>query len=202
MGSVSLPVLLNEPITFLQRLVEPLDNIDTLFRALEEPDPAERMSLVCAFVIASYSGTNDRVWKPFNPLLGETYEVQRQSFRAIAEQVSHHPPICCFYAEAPNIIYHGWVAPTFKFGAQAIDITNKGALTLKFTNLDEVYTWTLDNVLTRVTGLMFGKMAIENVGKLSIRNHKLGYRTTVAFLPDHEKKNNYNRTEGFVKDDR
>lgn len=183
-------------------MMEPLDNIDTLFKALREPDPVERMSLVAAFIVASYCGTDERVWKPFNPLLGETYEVQRQSFRAISEKVSHHPPICAFYAEAPNIIFHGWVAPNFKFGGQTIDVTNRGSLTLKFTNLDEVYTWSLDNVLTRVTGVMFGTMAIENVGKLMVRNHKLGYRAVIGLIENNEKKNYINRAEGFIKDER
>ena len=31
--------------------------------------------------------------KPFNPLLGETYELKGPTFEFLAEQVSHHPPI-------------------------------------------------------------------------------------------------------------
>lgn len=88
LGKISLPVLLNEPITFLQRVCEPMDNIQLLFDAVHERDPVQRMSYVMAFVIASYAGSDERLWKPFNPLLGETYEVQRQSFRVVAEQVN------------------------------------------------------------------------------------------------------------------
>lgn len=35
--------------------------------------------------------------KPFNPLLGETFEFQRPGqYKVIAEQVSHHPPISAY----------------------------------------------------------------------------------------------------------
>jgi len=50
------------------------------------------MALVAAFAISPYSATT-RTAKPFNPILGETYEMLREDlgYRYIAEQVSHHP---------------------------------------------------------------------------------------------------------------
>ena len=36
--------------------------------------------------------------KPFNPLLGETYElVLPGKYKFLAEQVSHHPPVSAFH---------------------------------------------------------------------------------------------------------
>lgn len=200
LGKISLPVLLNEPITFLQRVCEPLDNIELLFEAANEQDPVLRMCYVATFIIASYASTEDRMWKPFNPLLGETYEVQRQSFRMVVEQVSHHPPVTAFHAEAPNIIFSGWVAPIFKFSGQTIEISNKGALCIILTNLNEVYTWSVDSILTRVNNLMFGKLWMENVGKLTLKNHSNGYKAVIAFLSNDLKKNSVERAEGFIKD--
>jgi hypothetical protein len=37
-----------------------------------------------------------RTSKPFNPLLGETYELVSPSFRYFNEVVSHHPPVLAF----------------------------------------------------------------------------------------------------------
>ena len=37
----------------------------------------ERMAFVSVFQISNYSSTMIRVYKPFNPILGETYECQR-----------------------------------------------------------------------------------------------------------------------------
>ena len=49
-----------------------------LDQACGEEDVVERMMLVCAFVVSAYAGTQPRAGrKPFNPLLGETFEFVR-----------------------------------------------------------------------------------------------------------------------------
>lgn len=52
----------------------------------------ERMLYVAAFAVSGYSSTAGRTSKPFNPLLGETYELVHadKGFRAIVEKVFHH----------------------------------------------------------------------------------------------------------------
>lgn len=60
------------------------------------------MAYVAAFTISSYATTANRTGKPFNPLLGETYECDRTDdlgWRAISEQVSHHPPMLAQHCE-------------------------------------------------------------------------------------------------------
>lgn len=117
-------------------------------------------------------------------------------------QVSHHPPVTAFHAEAANILFYGWIAPSFKLSGQSMDITNKGSLCIVLTNLNEVYTWSVENILTRVNNLMFGKTWLENVGKITLRNHSSGYKAVIAFLPNNFKKNSIDRAEGFIKDEK
>ena len=47
------------------------------------------MLYVAAFAVSSYSGSNNRFLKPFNPLLGETFEFEfpEKKWRALAEKV-------------------------------------------------------------------------------------------------------------------
>lgn len=45
--------------------------------------------------------------KPFNPVLGETYELVQPEWRFVAEQVCHHPPISAFYAEGKGWYSYG-----------------------------------------------------------------------------------------------
>lgn len=55
-------------------------------------NPVERMAWVAAFSISCYATTAVRMSKPFNPLLGETYECDRSEdygWRSFAEQVGH-----------------------------------------------------------------------------------------------------------------
>jgi hypothetical protein len=68
-------------------------------------DPVERMAIVAGFVVSGYSSTMHRAArKPFNPLLGETFEFDRpdKGFKFMSEKVSHHPPIMACHASSPN----------------------------------------------------------------------------------------------------
>ncbi|NWS86998.1 OSBL7 protein, partial [Toxostoma redivivum] len=63
---------------------------------------------VAAFAVSAYASTYYRAGsKPFNPVLGETYECVRpdRGFRFISEQVSHHPPISACHAESDNFVF-------------------------------------------------------------------------------------------------
>ncbi|KAJ9585564.1 hypothetical protein L9F63_002640, partial [Diploptera punctata] len=89
LSQVSMPVALNEPLNMLQRMCEELEYSELLDKAAEVDDPYERMVYIAAFAVSSYGSSYFRAGsKPFNPLLGETYECIREDkgFRFIAEQ--------------------------------------------------------------------------------------------------------------------
>jgi len=46
--------------------------------------------------------------KPFNPLLGETYELETNDYQFLAEQVSHHPPVSAWYCNSERHGYKIW----------------------------------------------------------------------------------------------
>lgn len=74
----------------LQRLTEDLEYSEVLDRAAACHSSLEQMCYVAAFTVSSYSTTSHRTGKPFNPLLGETYECDRsmeKGWRSLAEQV-------------------------------------------------------------------------------------------------------------------
>ena len=59
-------------------------------QAAQEPAGSiERFLMVAAFAVSGYSSTAGRTSKPFNPLLGETYELvhAEKGFRAVVEKV-------------------------------------------------------------------------------------------------------------------
>jgi hypothetical protein len=58
---------------------------DLLEKANDCDDPVLRMIYVTTFIMAGYTNTKGRLYKPFNPLLGETYEIKNKSFNFIAE---------------------------------------------------------------------------------------------------------------------
>lgn len=75
----------------LQRLTEDLEYHELLDKAVKCENSIEQMCFIAAFSVSSYSTTVHRTAKPFNPLLGETFELDRiddLGFRSICEQVS------------------------------------------------------------------------------------------------------------------
>lgn len=108
MSKMTLPVTFNEPTSLLYRVVEDMEYTDLLNSAAERSDSTERMVYVAAFAASEYASTIGRVAKPFNPLLGETYEYVRpdKGYRFFIEQVSHHPPVGAAFAESAKWDYY------------------------------------------------------------------------------------------------
>jgi hypothetical protein len=108
MTRMTLPVSFNEPTSLLQRVAEDMEYAELLDVAASQSDSTERMVYVAGFAASEYSSTIGRVAKPFNPLLGETFEYARpdKGYRFLVEQVSHHPPIGAVYSEAARWDYY------------------------------------------------------------------------------------------------
>lgn len=77
LSKIPIPVNFSEPISMLQRMTEELEYSTVLDIGAKSNDSWEQLAYVAAFTVSSYSTTATRVNKPFNPLLGETYECDR-----------------------------------------------------------------------------------------------------------------------------
>ena len=63
-------------------------NYAYLLRKAATLDEAElRIQWVATFAVSALASNFERMGKPFNPLLGETYELERPDFRILCEQV-------------------------------------------------------------------------------------------------------------------
>ena len=83
-------VQFSEPLSFLQRIAEDITYHNILNNAVLCDNTLEEMAHVAAFAVSAYESTAIRIYKPFNPMLGETYELDRRAelgFRLLFEQV-------------------------------------------------------------------------------------------------------------------
>jgi len=64
------------------------------------------MVFVAAGVITSMNQTFGRTSKPFNPMLGETFEYITKDAKFFSETVSHHPPIFALNITADSYETH------------------------------------------------------------------------------------------------
>lgn len=99
---MSLPVFLNEPCSVLMKPAEFMFFNQHLPQATHEKDATKRLLLVTAAMIEPFYCVPQRLGKPFNPMLGETYEIIAPTFRFFSEMVSHHPPICAWVCQGPG----------------------------------------------------------------------------------------------------
>nr|XP_039251673.1 oxysterol-binding protein-related protein 6-like isoform X2 [Styela clava] len=171
LSRVSMPVTLNEPLNALQCLCEELEYSDLLDKAVQCEDPYERMVHVAAFAVSAYASTHTRAGqKPFNPLLGETYECLREDkdFKFVAEQVSHHPPISACHCSSEH--YEFWQDARWKnkFWGKSMEILPMGSVHLKIPKFNDEYKW--NKVTTCVHNIMSGTRWVEHYGEMIITN--------------------------------
>jgi hypothetical protein len=70
-----------------------------------------------------------RTKKPFNPLLGETYELVTPKFRYFSELLCHHPPIVGMECEGQGWKFFKILENTLKFNGKSILINDKDRTT-------------------------------------------------------------------------
>ncbi|KAG0142960.1 hypothetical protein CROQUDRAFT_661834 [Cronartium quercuum f. sp. fusiforme G11] len=196
LSQVSFPISFNEPLSALQKLCEECEYADVLLnQAVKCKDPIERLVYVSAFAVSSFSSTKTRASrKPFNPILGETYECIRpdKGFRFISEKVSHHPPIMAAYAEGDGWKLEMTSSIRQKFWGKSLEIIPEGSTRLTIFESNKgsprssdrivaVYHW--DKPSSFVRNLMSGTKYLEHIGKITIENDKGSEKSTIEFKP-------------------
>lgn len=203
MTKMTLPVSFNEATSLLQRVAEDMEYTDLLDKAAGMPDEADRALYVAAFAASEYASTIDRVAKPFNPLLHETYEYCRpdKGFRFVIEQVSHHPPIGAAHAESPNWEYYGESSVNSKFTGKSFDINPLGTWHLRLklqSGGSELYTW--KKVNTQVVGILLGSPTVDNYGPMIVINKTTGAEARLDFKARGWRGADAYKVTGIVKD--
>ncbi|KAE8656806.1 Oxysterol-binding protein-related protein 3C [Hibiscus syriacus] len=119
---VTLPVLLFEPMTMLQKMAELMEYSYLLDQADKCDNPYLRLVYASSWAISVYYAYQ-RTWKPFNPIIGETYEmVNHGGITFISEQVSHHPPMSAGHAENEHFTYDVTSKLKTKFLGNSLDV--------------------------------------------------------------------------------
>ncbi|XP_054629198.1 oxysterol-binding protein 2 isoform X2 [Dunckerocampus dactyliophorus] len=185
LSKIPMPVNFNEPLSMLQRLTEDLEYHELLDKAARCDSSLEQMCLVAAFSVSSYSTTVHRTAKPFNPLLGETYELDRLEefgYRSLCEQVSHHPPAAAHHV----ISQRGWtlwqeITIASKFRGKYLSIMPLGYIHLQFHSSGNHYVWR--KVTSTVHNIIVGKLWIDQSGDIEIVNHKTKETCQLKFSP-------------------
>ncbi|THU63850.1 hypothetical protein C4D60_Mb01t20180 [Musa balbisiana] len=178
---VTLPVIIFEPMTMLQKMAELMEYSYLLDMADDCEDPYMRLVYASSWAISVYYAYQ-RTWKPFNPILGETYEMANHGgITFIAEQVSHHPPMSAAHAENEHFIYDITSKLKTKFLGNSVEVYPVGRtrVTLKKSGV------VLDLVPppTKVNNLIFGRTWVDSPGEMIMTNLTTGDKVVLYFQP-------------------
>ncbi|XP_006286273.2 oxysterol-binding protein-related protein 2A isoform X2 [Capsella rubella] len=198
---VCLPVYFNEPISSLQKCFEDLEYSYLLDRAYEYGKSGNgllRALYVAAFAVSGYASTEGRHCKPFNPLLGETYEADfpEKGIRFFSEKVSHHPTVIACHCEGKGWKFWGDTNLRSKFWGRSIQVEPVGVLTLEFDD-GEVFQWS--KVTSTIYNIILGKLYCDHHGVMQIRGNRQ-YSCTLKFKEQSILERNPHQVNGFVED--
>ena len=180
--AISFPVTFNAPLSILQAVAEEYEYAPAILeRAAKSADPIERICLVGAFAVSSYASTAQRsTRKPFNPLLGETFECVRadRKLNFIAEKVVHRPPVTASYAYGA-----GWrttAAGTVKnkFWGKSLELIAEGT---EVVELDTGDKYNIVKPSSFMRNLLAGTKYLEHVGEMTITNIKTDEHLVIQF---------------------
>ncbi|KAG8624949.1 hypothetical protein KVT40_006700 [Elsinoe batatas] len=195
LSTVAMPVTANEPLSLLQRLAEPLENASLLSLAASAPSSTERLLHVTAFAIGTLAANRVKeraVRKPFNPMLGETYELVRPvpgtegTYRFVAEKIQHHPVRMAWQADdmAGKWSVAQTPRPVQKFWGKSVEVNTEGRMRIVVSpgqekGREERYSWAQPTAYLR--NVIAGEKYVEPTGSLTVVNETEGGKAVATF---------------------
>ena len=195
------PVYFNEPISMSQKQCEKFKYMDLLIKAGKENNKEMQMCYIAAFLIGELFLNLGRTLKPFNPIIGETFEFfdNEKNFRYYAEQVKHNPQITAYIAETPEFAYYGDTLNTtsFKFFKGSIELLFKNKTHIHCKSTGDHYIFNPPNVY--VKGLMKPPLYNDYAGTTIIQNTTdTSYRCELKFIEEGWTPDSLGNFEGTV----
>lgn len=182
---MSLPVILAEPTTLLQKAAEVnVAGDHYLVKAAASKETTLRMVYCLGQLLTQHNFVKHRCKKPFNPMLGETYELVTEHYRFFAEQVSHHPPVSAFLQEGRGykVVGQGNSKQQFGFGGGKglLYVTHVGAIDYIFEDGQTISVSSRPAV--HVKNVVFGQVYMDFAGTATCINHQTGDRAEITFV--------------------
>lgn len=187
--NISMPVRLFESRSYLQRLTDGWWSAPIyLNKAAQTSDPVERLKLVITFVVSGFFNTvENQKGKPFNPILGETFQATfSDGTKIFAEQASHHPPVTCWEVFGPDDCYHyfGYGEWSAAFRGNSVKGHQAGPNIITFADGGRI-TFSLPEA--HVGGILFGDRIIEYLGTIDFRDEQNRLACDLVMNPNDQK---------------
>ena len=197
----ALPVYFNEPLSMGQKQCEKFYYLDLLKKAANEEKKEMQLCYISAFIIGEIFLNIGRSLKPFNPIIGETYEYfnNNLNFRYYSEQVSHKPPVNAYVGETPDFILYGDTLgdTSFKIFKGGMELSFNNKIHILFKKSGDHYTYIPPNAIAK--GLMKPPLYVDYYGDVLIQNiNNPAYKCELKFIEESWAPNSLGNFEGTI----
>lgn len=171
-SKLSVPVYFNDPTSLLQKCAQSMEYNHILDQAIaikNEENAIKRLAYVAIYSISQLTICERNATKPFNPLIGETYEFVNNDMEFLSEQVSHHPPVTANFCRGKNANYKLWnnQKTNTKFKGKSLDFTQQFKTYIEFEDHSETYE--IESPTLSAHNLIIGTPYVDIGGTSSVR---------------------------------
>jgi hypothetical protein len=193
---VSLPIRIFEPRSTIERIIDRFSFAPVFLKqAAQSTDQFDRFLSVIAFGVSGLYMAAKQT-KPFNPLLGETFQGNfPDGTQVFAEHVSHHPPVDSFFILAANYVIFGFTELDGAIKFNSLLGSFKGPTTVKFQDGQSVI---FHQPKFRLEGMLWGDRTLSWEGEFKFEDPKNNW---VAILHIGADPRGYNPLKLKVKKD-
>lgn len=176
---ISMPVYIFGKVSMLKHLAMTMGYAPIFLEKAFQSTGLERFKYVvtCMQSILHIATTQK---KPFNPIIGETYQAYIGKAQYYAEQVSHHPPISSFQIYGENFKIFGFYEFTANTSANSVKARQIGLTCITIEDTD--YFVTLPYVF--ISGIIFGKRHYHWQGVLTVTCPSENLYCEITLNPD------------------
>ena len=176
---ISMPVYIFSKTSMLQQMANSMGYTPIFLEKAAQSTGLERFKYVVTCMM-TFLHVSTGQKKPFNPVIGETYQGYLGKSLYYAEQVSHHPPISSFQLLNDLFTMHGFYEFTANTSANSVKARQIGPTWINIG--DNEYFITLPYVY--LSGIIFGKRYYNWQGTLTVTSPSENLYSEIYINPD------------------
>jgi hypothetical protein len=131
--NISLPIDIFDARSLLEQWVWQNGLSSEILELDEKLSPLEKLKYSTTFAFAKFH-LQGAPLKPFNPIIGETFQCKLNDSNYYLEQIAHHPPIFSFYAKGKHYKLYGYEESSASTGVNSLTVFYKGNFVIEYSD--------------------------------------------------------------------
>jgi len=151
-----------------------------LEKAGQETNKLEKLKLTTTYALTMLHLSVTQL-KPFNPILGETFQAKIGKSTMFLEQTSHHPPRCNFYLLGNYYKAYGYQEPVASTGTNSVNAKSSG---YHYVHYPDGVKHKIYGPALVISGTIYGNRSFNFVDKMYIVDEANDLISVISFNPD------------------